>query len=50
MSAVDSYYAVLDLLTLSMGVDHIDNSHPIAKHLGTLLILANQSEHWGEEE
>jgi len=50
MSPVDSYYSVLDLLTLAMGVDHIENTHPIAKHLNVLLILASQNQHLEEEE
>lgn len=50
MSPIDSYYVVLDALTDALGVPHILNTDPLAKHLNVLMTLANIAEHRGEEE
>jgi len=44
MSPVESYYVVYDALCHLHGYS-IKNDHPLAKHLGLLLRLANQAEH-----
>jgi len=49
MSPVDSYYVIYDALSAALGLNGIRNDHPLSKHMGLLLRLANRAEH-GEEE